>query len=172
MRFTPHHAGREPVARRAPAGRDRPRHGGQRAHHGHGRADDVAVHARDRASVRGDRGAEGATASPSSTSATAWKRSTSWPTALSVLRDGGYVGTLDRAELSAPKLVSMMVGPRPVDLLQEGTWRLPAATRDRALGRRGWATAGACTTAPSTSAAARCWALPALSARAAPNWRG
>ncbi|WP_420870490.1 sugar ABC transporter ATP-binding protein [Frigidibacter albus] len=28
----------------------------------------------------------------------------------SVLRDGGYVGTLDRAELSASKLVSMMVG--------------------------------------------------------------
>ena len=28
----------------------------------------------------------------------------------SVLRDGGYVGTLDRADLSAPKLVSMMVG--------------------------------------------------------------
>ena len=49
-----------PVARRAANGRDRASARDQRAHHRHGRADDLADLARDREAVRGDRRAEGA----------------------------------------------------------------------------------------------------------------
>ncbi len=40
---------------------------------------------------------------------------------VSVLRDGAYVGTLERTELSANKLVSMMVGRDLSSLLKKST---------------------------------------------------
>lgn len=54
---------------------------------------------------------------------------------VSVLRDASYVGTLDRAELSASKLVSMMVG-RDLSSFYKKEHRAPAADRQVALSVR------------------------------------
>ena len=111
-------------------------------------------------------------ASQSSTSATAWRRFMSSPTASRVLRDGGYVGTLDRVGAQRAALVVDDGRPRPLRLLQEGSSPPPARqARGRAIGARTSPTAPACRTARSTSIGARCWVWPAWSAPAAPSWR-
>jgi ribose transport system ATP-binding protein len=55
---------------------------------------------------------------------------------VSVLRDSGYVGTLDRADLNASRLVSMMVG-RDLSTFYKKDHGLPDATRAVALSVRG-----------------------------------
>jgi len=55
---------------------------------------------------------------------------------VSVLRDGGYVGTLDRTELDAPRLVSMMVG-RDISSFYKKEHQAPGAKRPVALAVRG-----------------------------------
>ncbi|WP_407180981.1 sugar ABC transporter ATP-binding protein [Bradyrhizobium sp. STM 3562] len=55
---------------------------------------------------------------------------------VSVLRDGGYVGTLERRELSASALVSMMVG-RDLSAFYKKEHRPPGARRPVALAVRG-----------------------------------
>src|SRR5690606_25264278 len=54
---------------------------------------------------------------------------------VSVLRDSAYVGTLERANLSAAKLVSMMVG-RDLSSFYKKEHRAPAADRHIALSVR------------------------------------
>ncbi len=55
---------------------------------------------------------------------------------VSVLRDGGFVGTLERSELSASRLVSMMVG-RDLSAFYKKDHRPPGARRPVALAVRG-----------------------------------
>lgn len=55
---------------------------------------------------------------------------------VSVLRDSGYVGTLERSELSASRLVSMMVG-RDLSAFYKKEHRPPGARRSVALSVRG-----------------------------------
>ena len=90
---------------------------------------------------------------------------------VSVLRDSGYVGTLDRAELIAARLVSMMVG-RDLSSFYKKDHRPPDSNRAVVLSVRGMATATSCRTAPSTCTRARCWRWRAWSAPAAPSSPG
>ncbi|MBX9465077.1 MAG: sugar ABC transporter ATP-binding protein [Aquamicrobium sp.] len=55
---------------------------------------------------------------------------------VSVLRDGGYVGTLGREEVDAPRLVSMMVG-RDISSFYKKEHQAPGAQRPVALSVRG-----------------------------------
>ena len=94
---------------------------------------------------------------------------------VSVLRDGTYVGTLDKDDISAEKLVKMMVGRDLSTLLQARPRRQggPRQGPADAGGRRRSPTAAGGSIPPaSRSMPARCSASPGWSDRAAPNWRG
>ena len=91
---------------------------------------------------------------------------------VSVLRDGSYVGTIERAELTADALVKMMVGRDLSSFYKKehdphGS-RGPVILEVKGVtdgGRRVKPAASSCTRA-------RFWGLPGWSARAAPSWRG
>ncbi len=159
------------VDRGAPAGGDRPRAALRLPHPGDGRADHAAVHPRDRPPVRSSAGCA-TTASPSSTSATAWTRSTSSPTAVTVLRDGTLRRhARPRRALGRGQLVKHDGRPRPLRLLPQGAPRARAPATDGARGARPERRPARARTAASSCTRARCWAWPGWSAPAAPSWR-
>ena len=92
---------------------------------------------------------------------------------VSVLRDGGYVGTLDRAELTAARLVSMMVG-RDLSAFYKKEHRRASERRRavhlsvRDISRRAiW-----CKDCSFDLHEGEVLGSPAWSAPAAPSWRG
>ena len=123
---------------------------------------------RDRAAARGHRRPQGATASASSSSRTAWTRSSAAPTASSCCATARWSASSTRREISHDAMIRLMIGRdlKSLYIAAGSAARRRACSRSSDAAHRRLSRAAAST---STCAAARSSAWPAWSAPAAPS---
>ena len=131
--------GARPDAGRAADGRDRQGDLAQRPRPDHGRADGLALGPRGRPALPAGHATCATRASPSSSSATAWRRSSRSPTGSPCFRDGRLISTRPRAEVDAAARHRRHGRPRDRDFFAAAAGAAAAncVLSVRGLGREG-----------------------------------